>query len=150
MLNLARQAIGSVGRANIARGFSAGITGKIGRMPSQMFAGGYRAGVFARSPLGGAAIGGGLGGMYGAMSNDTSIIGGAMMGAGLGAGAAFGGSMAQGAWKQSATANATLSSNIGRTAGHLWSGASRRIGGAWVGATQMSNQARNGFKVMNK
>ena len=36
----------------------------------------------------GAMIGAGLGGLYGAASNDTSVLGGMMMGAGLGAGGA--------------------------------------------------------------
>jgi hypothetical protein len=45
-----------------------------------------RRGTIGLSTMGGSAIGGIGGGMYGAFSDDTSVLGGAIKGAGLGAG----------------------------------------------------------------
>lgn len=144
---MARSAPGYMPQArNVGSGFAAGIAGRAGGMPSQMFRGGYRAGLAMRSPGGGAVAGAAAGGAYGAVSDDTSVLGGALMGAGLGAGAAFGGTRFQSAYGQAARAGgkgATVGSNVAGALGVMANQARTGFSGARLSA----NRGWNSFKA---
>lgn len=90
MLGLMKQAMAN--RGAVGAGMMAGLRGQVGRMPSQMFAGGYKAGLGARNLASNRTVQGAMaGGAIGAATGEntgTGFLGGAIMG---GAGMRYGG-----------------------------------------------------------
>ena len=82
-----------LGRTGVRELF-AGLGSEAGAAISQY--GGAAGRGITSGPLSMMAAGAGIGGAYGAMSNDTSVLGGARMGTGFGAGASYGGSLVRG------------------------------------------------------
>ena len=89
----------------------------------------------------GAAIGAGLGGVYGAVSNDTSVVGGMLGGAVAGAGLGrYGGAAALGAMRAGRSG-----ATPGRIMSRGWGSMVGQMRGDYLGVTQRANKAINGF-----